>query len=124
MSQEHASWDDRTCSLLLDLINKQKHLCHWNATSPTSLGWTNVIRGFNKITRLEYNKKKCTNKYNELKRLYFNWRDGQTHTRLGHDPLTGELTAAPRVVRRQPLGTNYMHFLDYFLAIRFPLTQY
>ena len=28
MSQEHASWDDRTCSLLLDLINKQKDLCH------------------------------------------------------------------------------------------------
>ena len=95
MSQEHASWDDRTCSLLLDLINKQKDLCHWNATSPTSLGWTNVVRGFNEATRLSYTKKKCQNKYNELKRLYFNWRDGQTHTGLGRDPLTGEVTADP-----------------------------
>jgi len=95
MSQERASWDDRTCSLLLDLIIKQKDLCHWNATSPTSLGWTNVVRGFNEVTRLGYTKKKCQNKYNELKRLYFNWRDGQTHTGLGCDPLTGEVTADP-----------------------------
>ena len=72
MSQERATWDDRTCSLLLDLINKQKDLCHWNATSPTSLGWTNVVRGFNEVTRLGYNKKKCQNKYNEPKHLYFN----------------------------------------------------
>ena len=95
MRQERASWDDRTCSLLLDLINKQKDLYHWNATSPTSLGWTNVVRGFNEVTRLGYNKKKCQNKYNELKHLYFNWRDGQTHTGLGRDPLTGEVTADP-----------------------------
>ena len=95
MSQERASWDDKTYSLLLDLINKQKDLCHWNTTSPTSLGWTIVIRGFNEIMRLGYNKKKCQNKYNELKHLYFNWRDGQTHTRLGHDPLTGEVTTDP-----------------------------
>ncbi|CAD6334595.1 unnamed protein product [Miscanthus lutarioriparius] len=58
-------------------------------------GWTNVVRGFNEVTRLGYNKKKCQNKYNELKRLYFNWRDGQTHTGLGRDPLTGEVTADP-----------------------------
>ena len=96
MSQECASWDDRTCSLLLDLIIKQKDLCHWNATSPTSLGWTNIVHGFNEVMRLGYNKKKCQNKYNKLKCLYFNWRDGQTHTGLGRDLLTGEVTADPK----------------------------
>ena len=30
----------------------------------------------------------------------------------------------PRVVRRQPRGTNYTHFFEYFVAIRFVLTQY
>ena len=90
MSQERACWDDRTSSLLLDLIIKQKDLCHWNSTGPTSLGWTNVVRDFN-----GYIKKTCQNKYNELKRCYFNWRDGQTHTGLGRDPLTGEVTADP-----------------------------
>ena len=53
------------------------------------------VRGFNEGTRLGYTKKKCQNKYNELKRLYFNWRDGQTHTGLGRDPLTGEVTTDP-----------------------------
>ena len=102
MRQERASWDDRTCSLLLDLIIKQKDLCHWNATSPASLGWTNVVRGFNEVTKLGYNKKKCQNKYNELKRLYFNWRDGRTHTRLGRDPLTREVTVDPEWYSTSP----------------------
>ena len=38
---------------------------------------------------------KVPEQYNELKRLYFNWRDGQTHTGLGRAPLTGEVTADP-----------------------------
>ena len=91
---------------------------------PTTLGWTNVVHGFNEVPRLRYNKKKCQNKYNELKHLYFNWRDSQTHTGLGHDPLTGEITTDPEWYGVNPGGTNYTHFLDYFLAIRFPLTQY
>ena len=95
MSQDRTCWDDRTTSLLLDLIIKQRDLCHWNSTGPTSLGWTNVVREFNEVTRLGYNKKMCQNKYNELKRCYFNWRDGQTHTGLGRDPLTTEVTADP-----------------------------
>ena len=114
MSQEHASWDDRTCSLLLDLINKQKDLYHWNATSLTSLGWTNVVRGFNKVTKLRYNKKKCQNKYNELKRLYFNWRDGQTHTGIGRDPLTREVTAGPKWYGASPGVQNTCFSLTVF----------
>ena len=96
MSQDRACWDDRTTYLLLDLIIQQKDLCHWSgAHGPTSLGWTNIVHHFNEVTDLGYSKKVCQNKYNELKHCYFNWRDGQTHTGLGHDPLTREVTADP-----------------------------
>ena len=95
MSTERANWDDRTCVLFLDLINQQKTLCHWGSNSPTSIGWTNILHAFENATRLGYDKKQLENKWNELKRVYFNWRNGQTHTRLGHDPQTGEVTADP-----------------------------
>jgi uncharacterized protein YbdZ (MbtH family) len=95
MTRDHASWDDRTCSLFLNLINQQKNLCHWGANTQTPIGWTNVHRSFNEATRLGYNKKQLQNKYNELKRAYFNWRDGQIHTGLGRDPRTREVTADP-----------------------------
>ncbi|CAD6234673.1 unnamed protein product [Miscanthus lutarioriparius] len=95
MNHDHASWDDRTCSLFLELITQRKNLCHWGNNTPTATGWTNVHRAFNEATRLEYNKKLLQNKYNELKRAYFNWRDGRIHTGLGRDPHTREVTADP-----------------------------
>ena len=96
MSQDRAVWEDRATSVLLDLILQQKELCHWtSAHGPTSLAWTKITHDFNQIMDLGYSKKTCQNKYNELKRCYFNWRDGQTHTGLGRDPLTGEVTADP-----------------------------
>ena len=95
MNRDRASWDERACSLFLELITQQKNLCHWGNNTPTPIRWTNVHRAFNEATRLGYNKKQLQNKYNELKRAYYNWRDGQIHTGLGRDPHTGEVTADP-----------------------------
>jgi hypothetical protein len=41
----------------LDLVTKQKDLCHWANDTPTSIGWTNVERAFNETTKLGYDKK-------------------------------------------------------------------
>jgi len=38
MNRDRASWDDRTCSLFLELITQQKNLCHWGNNSPTLSG--------------------------------------------------------------------------------------
>ena len=80
MSRDCAKWDDCKLSLMLDLVAKQKELCHWGDKGPTSIGWTNIYRSFNDSTKLGYSKKQIQNKFNELKRLYFNWRDGCKHT--------------------------------------------
>jgi len=95
MSRDRANWDDRKLSLMLDLVAKQKELCHWGEKGPTSIGWTNIYRSFNDSTKLGYSKKQIQNKFNELKRLYFNWRDGRKHTGLGRDPETGEVAVDP-----------------------------
>ena len=95
MSRDRANWDDRKLSLMLDLVAKQKELCHWGDKGPTSIGWTNIYRSFNDSTKLGYSKKQIQNKFNELKRLYFNWRDGRKHTGLGRDPETGEVAVDP-----------------------------
>lgn len=50
---------------------------------------------FNEATKLGYNKKMLQNKYNDLKRQYFNWRDSHMQSGLGRDPVTGEVTADP-----------------------------
>jgi hypothetical protein len=99
-----ASWDDPTCAVFLDLVRKQKELCYWNHKihTPSSLGWTNIWREFNEATRRGYDKKTLQNKYNELKRQYFLWRDGHTQTGLGRDPVTGEVTADPAWFDQQP----------------------
>ncbi|KAG2552895.1 hypothetical protein PVAP13_9KG488200 [Panicum virgatum] len=78
MSRDHAKWDDRKLSLMLDLVAKLKELCHWADKGPTSIGWTTIYRPFN-----------------ELKRVYFNWRDGHKHTGLGRDPETDEVAVDP-----------------------------
>ena len=125
MSQDRAVWEDRATSVLLDLILQQKELCHWtSAHGPTSLAWTKITHDFNQITDLGYSKKTCQNKFNELKRCYFNWRDGQTHTGLGRDPLTGEVTADPELYGASPGVLTTRIFFEYFVAIRFVLTQY
>lgn len=76
MSTPQATWDDQTCAMLLDLVEKQKELCHWAHNTPSSLGWANITRELNANTRLGYTKKKLQNKYNNLKRTYFDWREG------------------------------------------------
>ena len=50
---------------------------------------------FREVTKLPYDKKQPQNKFNELKRAFFNWCDLQTHTGLGRDPNTGGITADP-----------------------------
>jgi len=91
MSHDRANWDDHTTSVLLDLVGKQKELCHWSDKGPTSIGWTNVHRSFNEYTKLGYLKKQIQNKFTDLRRQFFNWRAGCTHTGLGRDPKTGEV---------------------------------
>jgi hypothetical protein len=93
MSKHRASWDDPTCGFLLDLVQKQKDICHWSRNTPSSIGWANITREFNAATGRGYPKKTLQNKYHDLKRNYFDWRDSQTHTGLGHDPVTGEVVA-------------------------------
>ncbi|KAF8670871.1 hypothetical protein HU200_050136 [Digitaria exilis] len=93
MSRDRANWDEQTTSVFLDIMAKQKELCHWANKCPTSIGWTNIWHSFNEITNLGYQKKQLQNKFNDLKRAYFNWRDGCHHTRLGRDPDTGEVAA-------------------------------
>ncbi|KAF8666528.1 hypothetical protein HU200_053645 [Digitaria exilis] len=93
MSHDRANWDEQTTSVFLDIVAKQKELCHWANKCPTSIGWTNIWRSFNEITNLGYQKKQLQNKFNDLKRAYFNWRDGCCHTGLGRDPDTGEVAA-------------------------------
>ncbi|KAL6657847.1 hypothetical protein ACP70R_005627 [Stipagrostis hirtigluma subsp. patula] len=95
MSRDRANWDERTTSLFLELVVKQKELCHWSDKYPTSIGWTNIHRSFNDATKLGYTKKQLQNKYGDLKRAYFNWRDGLNHTGLGRDPVTGEVEVDP-----------------------------
>ena len=46
MNRDRASWDERTCSLFLELITQQKNLCHEGNNTPTPLGWTNVYHAF------------------------------------------------------------------------------
>ncbi|TVU00187.1 hypothetical protein EJB05_54402, partial [Eragrostis curvula] len=95
MSRDRAYWDDQTTSKLLELVAEQKEQAHWADRSPTSLGWANIVRSFNESTKLIYRKKQLQNKFNDLKRAYFNWRDGCSHTGLGRDPDTGEVAADP-----------------------------
>ena len=78
MSRDRAKWDDRKLSLMLDLVAKLKELCHWADKGPTSIGRTTIYHPFN-----------------ELKRVYFNWRDGHKHTGLGRDPETDEVAVDP-----------------------------
>ncbi|KAG2545141.1 hypothetical protein PVAP13_9KG411518, partial [Panicum virgatum] len=99
---------------MLDLVAKQKQLCHWGEKGPTSIGWTNIYRSFNDSTKLGYSKKQIQNKFNKLKRLYFNWRDGCKHTGLGRDPETGEVAVDPvwyaavhGVESYEPAGDKY-----------------
>ncbi|KAG2616513.1 hypothetical protein PVAP13_3NG216885 [Panicum virgatum] len=114
MSRDRANWDDRKLSLMLDLVAKQKELCHWGEKCPTSIGWTNIYRSFNDSTKLGYNKKQIQNKFNELKRLYFNWRDGRKHTGLGGDPETGEVAVDPvwKVLNQLVRSTNVRHSVN------------
>ena len=95
MSRDRAKWDDRKLSLMLDLVAKLKELCHWADKGPTSIGWTTIYRPFNDSTKLGYYKKQIQNKFHELKRVYFNWRDGHKHTGLGCDPETDEVAVDP-----------------------------
>ena len=95
MSRDRAKWDDRKLSLMLDLVAKLKELCHWADKGPTSIGWTTIYRPFNDSTKLGYYKKQIQNKFHELKRVYFNWRDGHKHTGLGRDPETDEVAVDP-----------------------------
>jgi hypothetical protein len=54
-----------------------------------------VYPAFEKATKLPYDKKQLQNKFNDMKRAYFTWRDLETHTSLGHDPHTGGVTVDP-----------------------------
>lgn len=48
------------------------------------------------LTRAEaITRRSFQNKYHDLKRNYFDWRDGQTDTDLGRDPATGEVAVDP-----------------------------
>ncbi|KAG2634426.1 hypothetical protein PVAP13_2NG257500 [Panicum virgatum] len=62
---------------------------------PTTIGWTNIYRSFNESTKLGYRKKQIQNKFSDLKRAYFNWRDGFKQSGLGRDPETGEVAVDP-----------------------------
>jgi hypothetical protein len=102
MSKHRASWDDLTCALFLDLVQQQKDICHWGHNTPSTIGWSNITHEFNKLTGRGYNKRTLQNKYHDLKRNYFTWRDGQTQTGLGRDPLTGEVSADPYWLEQGP----------------------
>jgi hypothetical protein len=102
MSTPRATWDDQTCALLLDLVEKQKELCHWARNSPSSIGWANITCELNANLRQGYIKKKLQNKYHNLKQAYFDWRDGHTHTGLDRDPTTGEVAVDPEWLKQGP----------------------
>ena len=75
MSTNHASWDDATLRTFLKLVIEQKNLLHWNQKGLTTHGWANVYPAFENATKLPYDKKQLQDKFNEMKRAYFNWRD-------------------------------------------------
>ena len=95
MPRDRANWDDHTTPVLLELVAKQKELCHWGDKGPTTIGWTNIYRSFNESTKLGYHKKQIQNKFSDLKRAYFNWRDGFKQSGLGRDPEPGEVAVDP-----------------------------
>lgn len=126
-----ASYDDPTCALFLDIIRKQKDICHWNhkTHSPSSIGWSNVVSEFNEATNLGYSKKMLQNKYNDLKRQYFNWRDSHVQSGLGRDPVTGEVTADPSWFGEQTGVLSYpfhslfcIHLGSHYLSSNMPST--
>ena len=95
MTTPCANWDDNATRTFLDLVTGQKNLLHYNQKGPTTLGWANVYPTFREAPGLPYDKKQLQNKFNEMKRSYFLWRDLQTHTGLGRDPTTGGVTVDP-----------------------------
>ncbi|CAO2201908.1 unnamed protein product [Urochloa humidicola] len=95
MPLSRAHWDERTLSVYLDLVAKQKELCNWGDKGPTSTGWTNIYHAFNEATNKSYDKRQLQNKWSDLKRAYFNWRDGLKQSGLGRDPYTGEVAYDP-----------------------------
>ena len=52
MPRDRANWDDHTTPVLLELVAKQKELCHWGDKGPTTIDWTNICRSFNESTNL------------------------------------------------------------------------
>ena len=99
--------------MLLDLVGKQKELCHWSNKGPTSIGWTNVHRSFNEYTKLGYLKKQIQNKFTDLRRQFFNWHDGCTHTGLGHDPKIGEV-AVPADRHYRQVSSELVEYAPWF----------
>ena len=104
MTTPHANWDDNITRIFLDLVIGQKNRLHWNQKGLTTIRWANVYPAFREVMKLPYDKKQLQNKFNELKRAFFNWRDLQTHTGLGRDPSTGGITADPLFFR---VATGY-----------------
>ncbi|RLN24062.1 hypothetical protein C2845_PM07G14680 [Panicum miliaceum] len=100
MSPDRANWDHSTISLLVELVSKQKDLCHWADKGPTTIGWTNVSRAFNETTQLGYPKKKLQNKFNELKRA------GQLVSAGGHrskPTASGDSPQSPHEMSEEPI---------------------
>jgi len=95
MSTDRANWDEATLRIFLELVIDQKNLLHWSQRGLTTVGWNNLYPQFENRTKLGYDKKQLQNKLSDLKRSYFAWRDLQTHTGLGRDPITGGVAVDP-----------------------------
>jgi hypothetical protein len=95
MKGDRANWDDSTTSLFLDLVIQQKKPIPLERQNPnltrvgkcaSCLQWCHDVR---------VSQETAPEQVQQAQMHYYNWREGQTHTRLGRDPRTREVTIDP-----------------------------